>query len=164
MAEADNNNTSGAYQIEVIESVANAYNDVCTKKLELLNSSVCFYEPKPPHKPYFLLINPERKDKPLRLYRSSMLKLAEHLPKAIAKVDQVRKEYPGDNILYEIAIVNQRKENYVRLVVQTYNNEGYIYVRLFNKKDGVLSPTKFGVRIIYEDDLEKFNSFVAECK
>lgn len=149
---------------EVVDEVPNTFGDVCQEKLELLHSTVYFFVPKPPHKPYFMLVNPERKDRPLRLYRSAMMKLVEQLPRAIEKVDQIRKEYPGDDVLYEIAVINQKNQNLVRLVVQTYIKEGYIYVRMFNKTDGTLSPTKYGIRIMYEDDLVKFNNFVAKCK
>lgn len=162
----DEKNANTTHQTEVISNdvVPNPYNDVCARQLELLYSSILFYVPKQPHKPYFLLVNPERKDKPLKLYRSAMLKLVENLNLAKAKVESIRADYPGDEILYEIAIINRRKESYVRLVVQTFGNEGYIYVRLFEKKEGRMEPTRYGIRIMPDDPMEKIKDFVSVCK
>lgn len=150
---------------EETSEVANKYNDRLVASLEMLDCSIQYYVPEDGvHKPYYMLVNPQRKDFPLRLYRSAMVKLVDGLPKAFAKASELESNYPGDEMHYEIALVHKYNNSYVRLVVITFSETAYVYIRLYDKRDDKMEPTRYGVRLMKGDNLAAFNDFVAKCK
>lgn len=146
-------------------SAINKYNDKQVAVLEMLDCTIYYFVPEDGvHKPYFALVNPMRKEFPLKLYRSAMLKLAEYLPAAFDKVAAFQANYPGDDLCHEVALISKHNNSYVRLVVTTYSQKAYMYVRLYDKKDGKMEPSRYGVRIMGGDSIKSFNDFVASCK
>lgn len=141
------------------------YDDVLASSLEMLECTINYWVPKDgAHKAYFTLVNPQRKEYPLRLYRTSMVKLVDQLPKALEKALDLEANYPGDETLHEVAIINKHNNSYVRLVVTTFAESAYVYVRLYEKKDDKMEPSRYGVRFMRGDNFKAFNDFVAGCK
>lgn len=151
--------------LQVAATTNQVFDDKLEASLELLECTINYWVPKDGiHKPYFTLVNPQRKEHPLRLYRTSMVKIVDQLPKAFEKASELEANYPGEEMLHEVAVVNKHKNSYVRLIVTTFAQSAYVYVRLYEKKDDKMEPSRYGVRFMRGDNFKAFNDFVASCK
>ena len=110
---------------------------------------------------------------PLRLYRSHMLKLCKHIPRAqalslqyeacqqgsLANLNQLPLQGEDGSIVIEE--INHYGNMFVKLTLDIVESTPRIWVRLYSiNDDQMLMPTKIGVQIANDDNPEVLANFV----
>lgn len=130
------------------------------RTLELFYGTLEYYNPGE-RSDYFLMVNENQPDHPLRLFPSAMKKLMDLLPKAIEQAKLVDKTDLENDTRFDIGQVSQHGRTKVRLYVNVYNNRAIVWLRLFSgKPSGPSLPTKCGIRFHIDEDLHEMSKFV----
>lgn len=135
---------------------------VAVKTLQLQHMDVEYHKPANTSG-YYLLVNHSDPSNPIQLYQSGMNKLHRQLEFAIEEATKLEsQDHLPDNELYDCGIINKYGNMTVRLVLSTFKNKAFIWLRLYvlNPEKECL-PTKRGVRFSAQDDLHAFGDFIS---
>lgn len=116
---------------------------------------------------YFLLASHSDPSRPIKLFRSAMVKLHRQL---IIAIDEARKleqqQQPlTDNDQYDCGVINSYNTMTVRLVISTFHGFANIWLRLYSENEmGQVIPTKIAVRFSPHDDLAALEDFISKSK
>lgn len=109
---------------------------------------------------YFLFVNPNRPERPLRMYKSAVTKLVRELPKAFEKAKEMEQAGVASGSTEDVALINKMGKSEVVLYVQMFEGKAFIYLRLFvEKEQGVRQPCTYGVQFSTEDSVEELTKF-----
>lgn len=98
-------------------------------------------------------------ERPLKMYKASLLKFIEYMPKAQALAAKVGEGWK-DGELMNVGI-NQFNNVYIRLIVDAYNEKANISLRLmFISEEGSLLPTKISLQFGIDDNVADLKKFV----
>ncbi len=107
----------------------------------------------------FELFN-EKNDPPLKLFRNQMGRLCLKLARAQEVARGLGPDTPDQTVL--IDTVSRYQSVYVRLLVDTFQGNSFIWLRLYFEDDisKAIVPSRRAVQLSLEDDAEKMLDFV----
>jgi len=88
--------------------------------------------------------------------------LLENLPYAFERAKEMEKSAVPDNFSENIATIHKRGDFETILYVNMYDGHGYVYARLYVKKDTEMVPTTLGCKFSENDSLEMLKKFYEE--
>lgn len=155
------------------------------KKLCNFFHAVEYHEPGGGKEGFFLLVNKDRKESPLKMFRSHMVELAVALPAGLAQLDKLR-EYrtnpPDVETQHVVRLITRYTANIidrdtnrpteatfeVRLTASTGSTQirgPSLWVRRYfiDRQSHACIPTFAGVKFVEGDDPAELMRFVKEC-
>lgn len=112
---------------------------------------------------FYELISPEKPDQKLTLYPSGMRSVIKHLPLAVeaAKSLELNPQMQNDTSTYEVAVINTFNGMSTRLVVNSYQGEVFIYLKLYStNQGGEVFPTRKSVQFDIKDNVIALAGFI----
>ena len=98
-------------------------------------------------------------ERPLKMYKPSLLKFIEYMPKAQALAAKVRQGWKDGEVMN--VGINQFNNVYIRLIVDVYNGKANINLRLmFVSEEGNLLPTRINLLFGTDDNIAELKKFV----
>lgn len=111
---------------------------------------------------FFLLVNQNDPTNSLKLYPAGFKRLCKALPFAFKGVRKLEmQDVIPDDELYNCGTINKHENMHIRLVLTTFMNKVFIWLRLYvlNENNDYL-PTKKGVRFSVSDNLQAIENLI----
>lgn len=138
----------------------NSSGEFSHKNVHMTHFSVCHFKPLDENE-YFMLTDNDNPSHPLKLYKSGMKNLIKALPFAMKEAARLEQDNLPDNELFEAGIINKYGTMKVRLVLSTFRQKVFIWLRLYTMDDnGNELPTKTGVRFSKDDNIGSLENLI----
>lgn len=135
--------------------------DFAIKTVKMSHFSVSHFKPLGATE-YFILTNNADPSHPLKLFKSGLEKLIKALPFAIKEADRLGNEKLPDNENFNAGIINSYGKMKVRLVLSTFQEQVYIWLRLYTEdEEGRELPTKTAVRFSKNDNIASLENLLS---
>lgn len=136
--------------------------DFAVKTVQMTHFSVSHFKPLDAGD-YFVLTSHSDPSHPLKLFRSGLDKLIKALPFALSEAKRLANDKLPDNENFNAGIINSYGKMKVRLVLSTFQEEVYIWLRLYTEdEEGRELPTKTAVRFSKDDNIATLENFLSK--
>lgn len=146
------------------DSLPNCKRDFPVDILNLTHFDLAYYKPTASDaNGYYEFISPEKPDQKLTLYQSGLRSVVKNLPLAITAAKSLETNFnlQNDSNTYEVGVINTFNGMSTRLVVNTYQGEIFIYLKLFTANQrGEIFPTRKSVQFSTKDDVNSIAAFI----
>lgn len=141
---------------------------VPTEIMNLEYFDLVYYKPsRSDSNGFYEFISPDKPDQKITLYQSGLRSVIKNLPLAFtaAKSLETHPHLQNDDSTYEVGIINTFNGMSTRLVVNTFQGEIAIYLKLFtSNEDGRVFPTRKSVQFSVKDNVAALSAFIKNKK
>ena len=150
-----------------LDSLPNYQQKQAESELKLTYFTMGYYSTPGADTGYYELKNSNNSDNVLTLSQSGLRKLVNNYSAVTSAVESLKgNPKMMQKGTYPVFVVNKFNDMSTRLVVYTYDNKCYIYLKLFttNPENGKVYPTRKSVRFSLTEDIIAIGEFMKKNK